>query len=96
MADDLRNSRYVDMTIYDIIKPQHSSTDLLYVAAIGYVLSELGRISRSLKRQKEGEHFGGNIKSEVNGIDCHIFSPLAIYFFFKTLGLTTYHLHVAS
>jgi hypothetical protein len=47
------------MTIYDIIKPQHLSTDLLYVAANGYVLSELGRISRSLKRQTE-EGGGGN------------------------------------
>jgi hypothetical protein len=53
------------MTIYDIIKPQHSSTDLLYVAAKGYVLSELGRISRSLKRQTEWGKFGGNIKPEV-------------------------------
>jgi hypothetical protein len=55
MAADLSKSRYVDMKIYDTIKPQHSSTDLLYVAANGYVLSELGRISRSLKRKTEGE-----------------------------------------
>jgi len=46
MADDLSNNRYVDMKIYDITKPQHSSTNLLYVGANGYALSELGRISR--------------------------------------------------
>jgi triphosphoribosyl-dephospho-CoA synthetase len=59
-------SRYDDMKIYGIIKGQHSSTNLLYVVANGYVLSELGRISRSLKRKTQGEKFyGGNIKTEV-------------------------------
>jgi hypothetical protein len=55
MTDDLSNSRYADIKIYDIIKPQHSSTNLLYVGANVYVLLELGRISRSLKRQTEGK-----------------------------------------
>jgi hypothetical protein len=45
MADDLSNSRYVDMKIYDIIKAQHSSTNLLYVGANGYALSKLDTIS---------------------------------------------------
>jgi hypothetical protein len=41
------------MKIYDIIKPQHSSTNLLYVVANGYELSEFGRISRSLIRKTD-------------------------------------------
>ena len=44
------------MKIYDIIKPLHSSTNVLYVVADGYVLSELDRIYRSIERQTEGKN----------------------------------------
>jgi hypothetical protein len=84
------------MKIYDIIKPQPSPTNLFYVDANGYVLSELGRLSRSLKRQTEGEKLlWGKYKIGSYVIDYHVFRPLAIFFLNvesqnKTLNVISY------
>jgi hypothetical protein len=73
------------MKIYDVIKSQLSSTNLVFVVGNqdGHILSELGRIFRSLKMQTEGKKLlYRKYKIGSYGIDYQVFSPLATFFFF--------------